>query len=254
MTFTTILKGIGLVSVGILCFSAYIKSKKTTKKIDKMVSNDELKSRMDRIIEWVKTCDTKASIMLTLVCLVMSFIFTSDFILTGFSKIIQSLRLYMDTKGSGSIGDISISALFAVVFMTCYIYYSLGSVYRLIMVLYSKIEESQIESGLRKRVYQCANRLFKYKPSSKTTGDAYLNSLIHFNNIANYDSYEAYKSAMESSENHEQEDLLSQIYINANRCKEKFNDYNAAIRWMIYSILFLIPLFVSISSFMTYRG
>ena len=222
--------------------------------IKPMVSTEELKLRMDRIIEWVKTCDTKASIMLTLVCLVLSFIFTSDFILTGFSKVIQSLRLYMDTKGNNSFGDVSISAIFAVASMAGFVYYSLGSVYRLIMVLYSKIEESQIENGLKKRVYQCANWLFKYKPSSKTTSDAYLNSLIHFNNIANYNSYEAYKSAMESSGNHEQEDLLSQIYINANRCKEKFNDYNAAIRWMMYSILFLIPLFVSISSFMTYRG
>ena len=29
------------------------------------MDENELQNRMDRIIEWVKTCDTKASIMLT---------------------------------------------------------------------------------------------------------------------------------------------------------------------------------------------
>ena len=33
------------------------------------MENEELKSRMDRIIEWVKTCDTKASIMLSVLSL-----------------------------------------------------------------------------------------------------------------------------------------------------------------------------------------
>lgn len=219
-----------------------------------MVDKEELKSRMDRIIEWVKTCDTKASIMLTLVCLVLSFIFTSDFILTGFSKVIQSLRLYMDAKGDSNIKDISISALVSIICMAGFVYFSLGSVYRLILVLYSKIEETQIENGLKKLVCRCANWLFGYNPSTKTTGDAYTSSLIHFNNIANYDSFAVYKAAMSSSGENEVEDLLSQIYINANRCKEKFNDYNAAIRWMIYSVIFLIPLFISISFFMTYRS
>lgn len=45
------------------------------------MENEELKSRMDRIIEWVKTCDTKASIMLSVLSLSVGIIFTSDFVL-----------------------------------------------------------------------------------------------------------------------------------------------------------------------------
>ena len=96
--------------------------------------------------------------------------------------------------------------------------------------------------------------LFNYTPSNKNTSDAYLNSLIHFHNIAEYKNFNEYKDAMAESDSIEQDDLLSQIYINANRCKEKFNDYNAAIRWMLYSVPFLIPLFMSISIFLTYRS
>lgn len=52
------------------------------------------------------------------------------------------------------------------------------------MVLYSKINESLIEDSLKKVVYKTANFLFKYKPSEKTTSGVYMDSLIHFNNIA----------------------------------------------------------------------
>lgn len=257
MTFTPLIKGLGLATICFICGYVYLKRKKTDKihnTAEIMVGKDELKSRMDRIIEWVKTCDTKASIMLTLVCLVLSFVFTSDFFIVGFSKIIQSLRLYFDADGGCNIRDISISGSFSIAFFIGYLYFTFGSIYRFVMVLYSKISESQIEEGLNKRVYKFANWLFKYSPSSKSTSDAYMNSLIHFNNIAKMDDFSSFKSAMESSSDNENEDLLSQIYINANRCKEKFDDYNAAIRWMLYSFPFLLLLLISLSLFMTYRG
>ena len=219
-----------------------------------MVNNEELKSRMDRIIDWVKTCDTKASIMLTLVCLVLSFIFTSDFVMVGFSKIIQSLRIYIDSSGTSSIYDISVSGVLAVVCMVLYLYFTLGSIYRLIMVLYSKINESLIEDGLKKAVYKTANFLFKYKPSEKTTSGVYMDSLIHFNNIANKDCFNVFVEAMRVSGENETNDLLSQIYINAIRCQEKFKDYNEAIKWMICSFPFLVCLYICVSIFMTYRG
>ena len=199
MTFTTLIKGLGLAAVCFICGYVYLKNKKTNKihNTDKiMVDNEELKSRMDRIIEWVKTCDTKASIMLTLVCLVLSFVFTSDFFIVGFSKIIQSLRIYVDANGDCNIRDLSISGLFSIVFIIGYLYCTLGSIYRLVMVLYSKISESQIEEGLKKSVYKIANCIFRYKPSSKATSDAYMNSLIHFNNIAKMDDFNSFKFIM----------------------------------------------------------
>lgn len=41
-------------------------------------------------------------------------------------------------------------------------------------------------------------------------------------------------------EKEEIDDYLSQIYINAKRCKEKFEDYNSAILWMLKSVPFLV--------------
>jgi len=219
-----------------------------------MVTNEELKSRMDRIIEWVKTCDTKASIMLTLVCLILSFIFTSDFFIVGFSKVIQSLIYYFNSYGNCNIKDVSFSGTFSIVFFIGYLYFTFGSIYRLVMVLNSKISESQTEEGLNKRICIFFNLLFKYRPSTKSTSDAYMNSLIHFNNISKKNDFNSFKSSMESTDYNEREDLLSQIYINANRCKEKFDDYNAAIRWLLYSLPFLLVLLISLSVFMTYRG
>ena len=254
MGISTLFKVIGVASVCILGLYTILKG---NKKKETMADNNEqrltLESKMDRIIEWVKTCDTKASIMLTLLCLILSIIFTSDFVVNGFSKILQSLRLYYDSTGKNDIHDISITGLLAFVSMVLFLYFTLGSGYRFVMVLYSKIQENQIEDGLKKRIYNFLNWLFVYKPSNKETSDAYLNSLIHFHNIANFNSFSDYKNATDNQEYDEVEDLHSQIYINANRCTEKFNDYNAAIRWMLYSVPFLLPLYICLSLFLTYR-
>lgn len=72
------------------------------------MENEELKSRMDRIIEWVKTCDTKASIMLSILSLSVGIIFTSDFVLGSLKNVIVN-TFVVTVKGS-----FSWSALFAV--------------------------------------------------------------------------------------------------------------------------------------------
>lgn len=54
------------------------------------MDENELQNRMDRIIEWVKTCDTKASIMLTVLSLSVGIFFTSDFVLSSLLKVITN--------------------------------------------------------------------------------------------------------------------------------------------------------------------
>ena len=72
------------------------------------MENEELKSRMDRIIEWVKTCDTKASIMLSVLSLSVGIIFTSDFVLGSLKNVIVNTFVITEK------GNFSWSALFAV--------------------------------------------------------------------------------------------------------------------------------------------
>lgn len=59
------------------------------------MDENELQNRMDRIIEWVKTCDTKASIMLTVLSLSVGIFFTSDFVLSSLLKVILTLLSFL---------------------------------------------------------------------------------------------------------------------------------------------------------------
>lgn len=74
------------------------------------------------------------------------------------------------------------------------------------------------------------------------------NSLVHFNNIASITDFDTYKRLTEEeTEDDYYEDLLSQTYINAKRCVEKFELYNKGLRWLGFAMvslgLFIIMLF-----------
>ncbi len=207
----------------------------------------DLETRMDRIIDWVKTCDTKASIMLTLVGLMTSFVFTSDFVLQGIETIVKSVCNY-DIKYF-SIHDISISGLLTILFLLLSIYFLFGSIYRLVMVLYSKISEDLSSKEDHSIIFLLFNIVFRYKWHNYDKKDTFQGSLIHFNHISNLD-FEGFKDQIKTyDEKGELEDYLSQIFINAKRCKQKFLDYNSAIKWMLCAIPFIIFFFISLFIF-----
>ena len=204
---------------------------------------DGYSERMDRIIEWVKTCDTKASIMLTLVCLMVSFVITSDFVLEGISSIFRSVADYHpDTR---SLKDISISGTLCLLCLFLSLYLLLGSIYRFVMVVYSKPQESLDGVHKQSLIIILFNFVFRYRWRNLNDTSTKKDSLIHLNHIANL-TYAEFKAKMTNEDYYEKEeidDYLSQIYINAKRCKEKFEDYNSAILWMLRSVPFLILFF-----------
>lgn len=212
----------------------------STRILNVMDKND-LESRMDRIIDWVKTCDTKASIMLTLVGLLVSFVFTSDFVMKGVTSIIRSFFDYH--PDSKSICDINLTGLLSLVALLFSVYFLLGSIYRLIMVLYSKPKETLCNTKRPSFVFRLFNILFCYKWNDLNDVDTVKDSLIHFNHISDL-NYQVFRKEINSAGYEEQEDLLSQIYINAKRCSEKFSDYNSAIIWMLRSLPCLIIFFL----------
>ena len=214
-----------------VCLSLHVSSQFS------VMENKDLESRMDRIIDWVKTCDTKASIMLTLVGLLVSFLFTSDFVMKGVTSIIRSFLDY--NPDSKSICDLSITGLLTLVALLFSVYFLLGSIYRLIMVLYSKPKETLCNTKRPSFVFGLFNFIFCYKWKDLNDVDTVKDSLIHFNHISDL-NYQDFKKGIISTEYEEQEDLLSQIYINAKRCSEKFLDYNSAIIWMLRSLPCLI--------------
>lgn len=204
-----------------------------------------MESRLDRIIDWVKACDTKASIMLALIGVFISMIFTSDFVLTKIQSIVNSIKEY--DFHNVSVHDVSVIGFFVLLFLIVSLYFLMGSVYRFILVVYSKHQETlSNDSGKMPRIFRVFDCIFRHSTVCNNDPNTKKDSLISLNHIASI-AYDDFKTAIASSDYSktlEKEDYLSQIYINAKRCKEKFEDYNSAIRWMLYSCPFLFLFYV----------
>lgn len=57
--------------------------------------------RMDRIIEWVKVCDSKTSILMSVVLLVPTFIIGTDWVLSKLGHIISIMIEAINSHGEG---------------------------------------------------------------------------------------------------------------------------------------------------------
>lgn len=171
------------------------------------MDRQELEKRMDRIIDWVKVCDTKTSIMLSVIAVLLTIVFTSDIAVGSISEIVMRMfdRQYCFYDGINVIGIFSLLLLL----ITCVT--SIVSIVHFVKVLYAKTNEKQF-------------------------GDQHFtDSLIHFHHISSMEFNEFVNEMNAYSDVSWNQDLLSQIHINAKRCNEKFNDYNEGIRWLSVS-------------------
>lgn len=169
---------------------------------DKKEQMLDLENRLNRIIEWVKTCDNKATTLLSITALVLTILLAGDYIMTGMQTIISSAY-------DPNLTEPSTSGIIAVICFVFSILLLLASLVCCILVVRAKISENQ-----------------------RKQSDIKTDSLIHFNHISEL-SYSQFKEALDTeSEDDCIEDLKSQIYINASRCKEKFDTYNIAV-WLL---------------------
>ena len=178
--------------------------------------------RMDRIIEWVKVCDSKTSILMSVVLLVPTFIIGTDWVLSKLGHIISLIVDALNSHGEGFC--FSLVNFIVLLLLLSTITFTIMSFCFFLSVLKAKIKENT------------------YGDKVKT------DSLIHFNNISSV-SFETYKELSENeTDDTYYEDLLSQTYINAKRCAEKFALYNKGLRWlgfaMVSLLLFILMLFV----------
>lgn len=177
--------------------------------------------RMDRIIEWVKTCDTKTSIMMSVLLLVPTFTIGTDWVLSKLEDITSIIVEAIKNDGIGYCFSV-INFIVLILLLVTMIFTIISFCY-FMSVLKAKTKESTYGK------------------------DAKIDSLIHFNNIANI-NFKTYKQlSEEETDDDYHEDLLSQTYINAKRCAEKFNHYNRGLCWlgfaMVSLILFILMLF-----------
>lgn len=181
------------------------------------------KDRMDRIIEWVKACDTKTSIVMTIALLVPTFIMGNDWVLERLVKILTPVVEAIKNHGEGyRFSWQNFVVLF--LFVLTLVFFSI-CIIKFIRVLLAKTRENTYGNGVKN------------------------NSLIHFYYISTIKDFGTYKQLAEcEKEDDYYEDLLSQTYINAKRCKEKFDDYNSGVRWLsgaiISLVLFIVTLFI----------
>ena len=168
----------------------------------KNIQKEDLEGRLNRIIDWVKTCDNKATTLLSITALVLTILLAGDYIMTGMQTILSSVY---DPKCT----EPSVSGILAVVCFALAVGLLLASLTCCILVVRAKTKEDLDEDLSVKK-----------------------DTLIHFNHISEL-SYLQFKESLDKESDDEYlEDLKSQIHINAVRCAEKFKTFNRAI-WFL---------------------
>ncbi|MBQ8462840.1 MAG: hypothetical protein IJ544_01840 [Prevotella sp.] len=185
----------------------------------------DLESRLARIVEWVRACDTKTSFLLALVGVMMPLVLQSEFLQ---DDMMASFRM---------IGDENVSCMQNII---CYLYVGvvlafglslLITCWKFMNVLYAKRTESLSE-------HICGRKQGTVDKSVKT------DSLLHFHHISTL-SYEHFKCSIVAETSGDlREDLLSQIYINSCRCEEKYSYYNDGVRYLVGCGILLIIAYI----------
>ena len=179
----------------------------------------ELEKIMNRIIEWVKVCDTKTSIMLSALSVLLTICSTSEIIVNK----IHDLLLRLFDKHYYLYSGINVIGILALLFLITSCFFAFRSGYCFIKVLYAKKDENQFNDN------------------------HFTNSLIHFHHISSLKYEEFLKDIKEYSNDNKTNDLLSQIHINAIRCNEKFDDYNAGIKYFAVTLVLGLVTFILFS-------
>ncbi len=185
------------------------------------LKKEELISRMDRIIHWVEVCDTKTSIILAVQAMVLTIVCSTDFVFDAVTNILSD-TLFLDGDK-----EFCFWGCMVILFLLSLIVAFANSLFHLFKVLEAKTGADQTKD--------------------KNVRDK--DSLIHFQCIADkkeFQDYLAFQKKVESeTETDEMHDLLSQVYINANRCDEKFYHYNKGLVALKWTLVILI-IFVSV--------
>jgi hypothetical protein len=182
------------------------------------MNKDEIKQYADdtygQVSSWINNCDSKASIMLALIGVILSIAFTSDTLLGGILALTKDVIMLM--KGNGS--SCACASLFILVILGISIGFLTYSISNWISVLYARFDDSR---------------------------DAQNPSISFYRSIGakNYDEYK--KLVEDIDEDAFIEDKLRQVYDCSKICTKKFTIYNDGIASMkVGLVLFAIFLII----------
>lgn len=171
----------------------------------------------EQISSWINNCDSKASILLALIGVILSIAFTSDYLLDGIEGMVKEVVSL--AKGEGTA--CACASVFILVLLGISLGFLIDSVRNLLLVLYARLDDSR---------------------------DADNPSISYYRSIG-AKPYEEYKRLVESiEENAFIEDKLRQVHDCSKICSSKFKFYNDGISSMkvgsvffaMYLILFIL--------------
>lgn len=179
-------------------------------------SIESLEQSLDRVNMWIGNCDQKAGFLLATIGVIMTILFTSDFMDDVKKVVIKPFLEYW--KNQDGIEFSLINFLFSISLVTAIILSVTSAIYAL-RTISATIKSKKIQSD---------------NPSVVSK------SFLFFQTISLM-TYEDFK-------NHEgadyQLDLLSQIYINAKICTKKFRSYQKALRFFYVVVICLAFMFI----------
>ncbi|MGE9752985.1 Pycsar system effector family protein [Bacillus inaquosorum] len=178
---------------------------------------DNLIQRLDRHLEWIKSCDTKASIVLAMIGIFLT-LFLSEQSLVMLKKIL--------TQSMHTINFSNILYLLIFAFSWCIFIYG---AFCLVKVLVPKNKEVLDGEGLHR------------------------DSLYYFETTASNSFSEFKRRVLAEDESDELNDILSQIYVNAQICSIKYEYFKKGIKFSFLGIASTMSVYL-IGVFLAYIG
>jgi len=174
-----------------------------------LLNKSDLIQRLDRHLDWIKSCDTKASIVIAGAGIFLS-IFTSEHSINMLNQILSQTILHIN------FSNFLYLALFFV-FWGTFIY----GTYCLVRVLVPMMKKEVL-------IFQ---------------QDTRLDSLYYFESIDDKKYIEFKEKMANETPEDEIEDLLTQIYINARVCSAKYSFYRKGIKSTFIGIAGILILY-----------
>lgn len=159
----------------------------------------------NQIIGWTSNCDTKASIILAFIGILVSITFTSEYLLGGVQTEIENIINYW----KNGIGGFSLLSTLMFLSLFGFVIFTLLCCYFAISSLKANIE--------------CPD-----------------DSIIFFGKIAELSKEKYIERVNSVTEEEFEQDKLSQIHICAEICKGKFKFYNKSIKCLKWGLLLFI--------------
>ena len=158
------------------------------------------------INQWINNSDNKTAIVLGLIGIFLTIIFTNGYFVNNIFKIITKM-----------ISNINFSDILYLLFLISLIYICLYGLWSLIKVLVPTL-----------------------KMNTKTT-----KSYLYFGSISNYSSFKEYKNDLiEASSDDIIDDLLNQVYQNSIICNKKYINFAKGIKCFLIGFVGTLIMYV----------